>query len=146
MIETFLNQEEDNRNNILTIISKTFTKTSLVNFYVYFFKHTQLMIPGVVSPRYSHFFQASRYKQFLHEAFMVVARQRQGDTFQGVNPKQSGEALTSVKVTFASPISHRRHNRKKETSFYIHEYVVNRASMYTLYYVDIVGSSVSLAM
>ena len=33
---------------------------------------------GKVPPRSSQLFQTSRYRQFLHKAFMVVARQRQG--------------------------------------------------------------------
>ena len=46
------------------------TKTSLAKFDVYFFKQLTGTIPGDVPHRSSHFFHASRCRQFLLIAFV----------------------------------------------------------------------------
>ena len=58
--------------NIKEIIKlrKNFTKTSLAKFDVYFFKHFTGTIPGDGPHRSFQLFQASRYRQFLHIAFV----------------------------------------------------------------------------
>ena len=47
-----------------------FRKTSLARFDVSFFRHSTGTIPGDDPHRSSQLFQASRYKQFLHIAFV----------------------------------------------------------------------------
>ena len=59
------------RNRIENIkVRKNFTKTSLAKFDVYAFKQLTGTIPGNVSHQSSQLFQASRYRQFLHIAFV----------------------------------------------------------------------------
>ena len=47
-----------------------FTKTSLAKFDVYIFKQRTRTIPGDVPHRSNQLFQALRYRQFLHIAFV----------------------------------------------------------------------------
>ena len=47
-----------------------FIKTSLAKFVVYFFKHFTGTIPGNVPHPSSQLFQALRFRQFLHIAFV----------------------------------------------------------------------------
>ena len=54
----------------LNIIFLIFTKTSLPKYDVYIFKQLAGTIPGDVPHRSSQLFQASRYRQFLHIAFV----------------------------------------------------------------------------
>ena len=78
------------------------TRTSLAKFDVYFFKHFTGTIPGDVPHRSSQLFQALRYRQFLHIAFVHVVDKDWG-RWLTVNPKhcdyQSSIVLTLVNVT-----------------------------------------------
>ena len=50
--------------------SENFTKTPLANFLVYFSNKSRVSTPGSVLHRSIQFFQAWRYRQFLHIALV----------------------------------------------------------------------------
>ena len=65
------------------------TKTSLANFDVYIFKQLTGTILGDVPDRSSQHFQASRYRQFFHTAF-VHAVDKDWGTFAHSEPQTLG--------------------------------------------------------
>ena len=99
-------------------------------------------IPARVPPPSGQLFQASGYTQFLHIAFMVVARQRQGYVIR-CEPQTHWRRLNFSQCHFC--IYHSAIGDKLEREELVQKYmncIVNKASMYTLYYVDIVDSGI----
>ena len=63
-----------------------FTKTPLANLLIYYFQQIRVSIPGRVPPRSSQFFQASRYRQFVHTASVHDDDKDRG-TFAKIEPQ-----------------------------------------------------------
>ena len=77
MIELYLKEDKNNRNPILDCI-RNFYKTPLANFLISYSSQIRVSIPSRVPPRSIQVFRASRFRHFLHIAFRLVARRRQG--------------------------------------------------------------------
>ena len=77
-----------------------FTKTPLANFDVYFSKLLTETVSGRVPPRSIEHFQAPRFRQFLHLAFMVVTQQDSGYVLKS-EPQTLRDSLKCSHVTFA---------------------------------------------
>ena len=66
--------------------SEILQKTPLANFLIYYFQKIKMKVPGRVPPRPSQFFQASRYRHFLHIA-LVHGDDKDGGTLANSEPQ-----------------------------------------------------------